>query len=192
MGFGKWCRPAMRLSKQATGRDRPSFCAPLNNGIFIFYGRLGFFPIHTWFVSIQHSSPSGCLWVSANPSSFLKSVLWSMSFSTQPMHSTSRLISLAGDCSKVVQALCVGFCLFCLLQTDCCVLLQASEAPFPSWVISPPVWRLPRHNSSWWSLPGAQILSPCFSFLSLPSFYPTHEIFPCTSRVWDFLFNSVQ
>lgn len=30
-------------------------------------------------------APSGCL-CKANPSSFLKSVLWSISFSTQPMH----------------------------------------------------------------------------------------------------------
>ncbi|XP_032330253.1 transmembrane protein 255A isoform X5 [Camelus ferus] len=57
---------------------------------------------------------------------------------------TSRRASWAEECSEVAWTLCAGLSLFCLLQTGCCILLRASEAPFLSWLNSPLVKGLPR------------------------------------------------
>lgn len=58
--------------------------------------------------------------------------------------------------------------LFCLQQTSCCACLQASEAPFLSWLISLQVKGLPRLREPFLfhsSVPRAQVLSQ-FIFVS--------------------------
>ena len=86
---------------------------------------------------------------------------------------TSGCDPLAGECREVTPAICSGLSLFCLLQTISCVLLQASEAPFLSCIISSLEKGLPRVREPFLfhsSLPGVQVSSQFFFSFVLPSY----------------------
>ena len=84
-----------------------------------------------------YTCPLGCLFA-ANSCPLPGSALQTPCCSTQP-HSVPADVTQAGPCMAAAWTIHVGLTLSCLPQTCYCALLQASEAPSLSQLISPPV-----------------------------------------------------